>query len=69
MVRSDVGKKRKSVEKPNSYFALRSENEIYFQMASIYKQVANDKNKLVNKIFKGFLADSNASKFFMDNSL
>ncbi len=33
----------KSVEELNAYFALKSKNEIYYQMASIFKEINNDK--------------------------
>ena len=68
MAKSKVRKKRKSVQTANSYFALRSQNEIYYQMASIFKQVANDENKLAKKIFSRVLT-GNQSKIFMENSL
>jgi len=68
MAKPKVGRIGKSAEMSNSYFALKSKNEIYYQMASIFKQVANDENKLAKKIFSRVLT-GNQSKIFMENSL
>ena len=60
---------RKDVPISNAYFALKSQNEIYYQMASIFKQVvANDENKMAEMIFNGFLTDKHP-KIFLENSL
>ena len=60
---------RKEVQISNVYCALKSQNEIYYQMASIFKHVAaNDENKMAKMIFNGFLT-GNHSKIFLENSL
>ena len=45
-------KYKKDMPQPNFYFALKSKNEIYFQMASIFKEVTNNKDELAKKIVK-----------------
>ncbi len=59
MSKSKAGQKKskKDVQTSNFYFALKSQNEIYFQMASIFKEASNnkqeDKKELAKKVFKG----------------
>jgi len=71
MSKSKAGQKKykKDVQTSNFYFALKSQNEIYFQMASIFKEASNDKkddkNELVKKVFKGFLI-GNSSKISLE---
>ncbi len=53
-----TGKKRslkKDGQTSNFYFALKSQNEIYFQMASIFKAASYNKDEMAKKIIKGFL--------------
>ncbi len=71
MSKSKAGQKKykKDVQPSNFYFALKSQNEIYFQMASIFKEASNykkdDKNELAKKVFKGFLI-GNSSKISLE---
>ncbi len=55
-------KYKEDVQIPIFYFALKSQNEIYFQMASIFKQVGNNENELAKKFFNKSLMDD-SSKF------
>jgi len=55
-------KYKEDVQIPTFYFALKSQNEIYFQMASIFKQVGNNENELAKKFFNKSLMDD-SSKF------
>ncbi|WP_299983690.1 hypothetical protein [Desulfobacula sp.] len=66
MAKSKVGKK--TVQSANSYFALKSQNEIYYQMASIFKEITNVEDKLAKKNFNGFLK-INQSEIFLENLL
>ncbi len=68
MSKFKVGKKRKNLESSISYVALKSQDEIYYQMASIFKAVTKDKEKLAKKIFKGFLT-GDQSEIVLENSL
>ncbi|MCK5162392.1 MAG: hypothetical protein KAQ72_01675 [Desulfobacula sp.] len=68
MAKSKVGNKGKSVETFNPCFALKSQNEIYYQMASILKEAARDKNNIEEEIFSKLLTDSQPN-IFMENSL
>ncbi|MBT3388418.1 MAG: hypothetical protein HN417_10835 [Desulfobacula sp.] len=75
MSKSKTGQKKykKDVQSSNFYFALKSQNEIYFQMASIFKEASSDKNELAKKdkdelakkVFKGFLI-GNSSKISLE---
>ncbi|MCP4718421.1 MAG: hypothetical protein GY860_03100 [Desulfobacteraceae bacterium] len=42
----------------NFYGALKSKNEIYFQMASIFKEVTHDEKKLENKWMEQILTSN-----------
>ncbi|WP_457551528.1 hypothetical protein [Desulfobacula sp.] len=53
-----VEKIRENAQTSNSYFALRSPNELYYQMASIFKEVTIDENKMTQKILSSFLTQS-----------
>ena len=68
MSRFKVGKKMNSLELSVSYVALKSQDEIYYQMASIFKAVTKDKEKMAKKIFKGVLT-GNQSEIVLENSL
>ncbi len=46
----EKNRKTKRFQKPNSYFALKSQNEVYYQMASIFKAVTHDEDKLKQKV-------------------
>jgi hypothetical protein len=56
----------KSVKKFDAYFALKSKNEIYYQMASIFKEVSNEKKISTQTAFMGLLT-YNSSKTLMEN--
>ncbi len=66
MAKSKVGTKQGNIEISNSYVALKSQNEIYFQMASIFKHVASDKDDLAQKIFSGVLT-GHSSEISLEN--
>ena len=63
----EIKRYKKGVQASNFYFGLKSKNEIYFQMASIFKEVTNDEDKLAKTIFNGFLT-GDSSKIFMEKS-
>ena len=69
MVKSKVRKKRdkKGIQPSSFYVALKSKNEIYFQMASIFKEASKDEDQLAKKIFNGLLMDD-FPKIFVENS-
>jgi len=67
MLETTIEKKKETIRPAYSYFALKSENEIYYQMASIFKEAANNDDNLAEKIFSGILAE-NQSKVFLENS-
>lgn len=46
---------QKNVEASGFYFALKSKNEVYFQMASIFREITNEEDEFAKKIFKGML--------------
>jgi len=58
---------KKNAQTPSFYFALKSKNEIYFQMASIFKAVTNDGEELAQEFFNGFLLED-SSKVFLEKS-
>ncbi|MBC8439892.1 MAG: hypothetical protein H8D87_09410 [Deltaproteobacteria bacterium] len=60
-------KYKKDVQIPTFYFALKSQNEIYFQMASIFKEVGSNENKLAKKFFNEILMDD-SSMIFLEKS-
>jgi len=66
MTNFKIGKKGRNAETINSYFALKSQNELYYQMASIFKEVANGEDKLAEKIFSGILT-GNQPKVSLEN--
>jgi transketolase len=51
----NVMKEKTRVLSENFYGALKSKNEIYFQMASLFKEVTRDEKKLKNQWMKKFL--------------
>ncbi|WDP85835.1 MAG: hypothetical protein HUN05_12410 [Desulfobacter sp.] len=62
--------KLKRCEKANTAFygAVKSKNEVYFQMASMFKEVTKDKKKSSVKWMDQILKSSNIpGKIFMDN--
>ena len=56
----------KNVEKFNAYFALKSKNELYYQMASIFKEITHDKEISAQTAFSDLLA-VNSSKTLLGN--
>ncbi|MFA5904326.1 MAG: hypothetical protein WC836_10360 [Desulfobacula sp.] len=70
MAASKTGKK-KSLRKPqtiHTYFALRSKNEIYYQMASVFKAVTKDKDELTQEMLGTLMSIKNPN-FFVENKL
>ena len=57
----------KDTQTSSFYFALKSKNEIYFQMASIFKEITNDGEELTKELFDGILIED-SSKLFLENS-
>ena len=60
-------KYKEDVQIPTFYFALKSQNEIYFQMASIFKEVGNNETELAKKFFNEILMND-SSKIFLEKS-
>ena len=67
MAKSKLGKKRNRGKKINLCFALKSQNEVYYQMASIFKQAGKGEDELAKKIFTRVLT-GNQSKISLENS-
>ncbi len=70
MAVSKTGKK-KSLEKHkkiSTYVALRSKNEIYYQMASVFIAVTKDKDELTQEML-GTLMEKRNPNFFVENKL
>ena len=55
MAQFQVPEKSKDVKAFNAYFALKSQNEIYYQMASIFKEVTSDEEILAKEILDGII--------------
>lgn len=53
-----IKKKKKNIQMPSSpYFAVKSQNELYYQMASIFKHAAHDEDGLAKEIFFASLVE------------
>ncbi len=69
--KSDTGtEKNARVLSANFYGALKSKNEIYFQMASLFKEVTQDEKKLENKWMEQILtanSPDSSGKYFINN--
>lgn len=65
MSKFETGKERKRVKSSDFYFALKSQNEIYYQMASVFNVVSKDDDALAKKIFSNVLA-GHPSKIFLE---
>ena len=50
--------KNRKIKFSHSYAALKSNNELYYQMASIFKQVAETEAPLADRIISGLLVNS-----------
>ena len=70
MAAPKTGKKKslKKHQEINTYFALRSKNEIYYQMASVFKAVTKDKDDLTQEMLGALMAMKNPN-FFVENKL
>lgn len=68
MSKSVVKNRKKRVRSSNLYYAVKSKNEIYYQMASIFKEVSKDEKSFAKKIFSNVLQGPQ-SKISMENSL
>lgn len=63
--------KKKNMKKPQAikpYFAVRSKNEIYYQMASVFKAVTKDEEELTQKMLWNLMSMSYPD-FFVENKL
>jgi len=60
------GEVKKTFKNSNSYFALKSQNELYYQMASIFKAVTKNEDKLEQKVFYKVLS-GNSSDIYLEN--
>lgn len=68
MAKLRVVRKDKKNSTSHSYFAVKAKNEIYYQMASIFKHASNDESTLAEKIiYKSMVQDYH--NIFMENSL
>ncbi len=64
-----IKRKKKRIEKvSHSYFAVKSQNEIYYQMASIFKHASAGEASLANKIVHKSLVGK-SYEIFLDNSV
>lgn len=64
------GAKKKTTLTAPFYGALKSNNEIYFQMASLFKEVTKDEKKLSGQWMDRILTSRSANisgKIYMDN--
>ncbi len=64
------GRKKNTTLTTPFYGALKSKHEIYFQMASLFKEVTKDEKKLSGQWMDRILASQSANipgKIFMDN--
>jgi len=68
MVGSKSGSKGKHHQASIAYFALKSQNEIYYQMASVFKEIAKDEDKMGKKILSRFLT-GNHPEIVLENFL
>ena len=59
---SKAGSKNKDNQRSIAYFALKSKNEIYYQMASVFKAVATDENQMGKKILSRLLTKNHPKK-------
>ena len=59
---SDSMVKMRTNKMSNSYAAIKSQNEVYYQMASIFKQVSNNEDKMANKILSKLFFSKMAEK-------
>ena len=50
----------KSNQEQGSYIALKSKNEIYYQMASIFKAVTKDENEITHDIINKLISRSDS---------
>ncbi len=63
--------KKKNMKTPQTikpYFAVRSKNEIYYQMASVFKAITKDEDELTQKML-GSLISMKYPDFFVENKL
>ncbi|MFH2058731.1 MAG: hypothetical protein ABIJ59_07510 [Pseudomonadota bacterium] len=58
---------KKRIQPSNAYVAIKAQNEIYYQMASIFKVINHDKGKLSQKIVNKYLSD-HSSEIFLEES-
>ncbi|OGR36095.1 MAG: hypothetical protein A3J80_01780 [Desulfobacula sp. RIFOXYB2_FULL_45_6] len=70
MAASKTGKKKgmKKTQAIHTYFAVRSQNELYYQMASVFKAVTKDKDELTQEML-GNLISMKYPDFFVENKL
>ncbi len=62
-----VGKKRTPAHRDvKIYFAIKSQNEIYYQLASVFKAATHDEELLTEKMVDSFLARKHPN-FFLKN--
>jgi len=67
MERFKAAKKIQHSEKSNIYYAVKSKNEIYYQMASIFS-AANKDDTLLKAVFNG-VSERQLSEKFLEKSL
>jgi hypothetical protein len=63
--------KQQNLKKPlqaHSYFAIRSQNEIYYQMASIFKAATKNEEELTQRML-GTLLSMKKPDFFVEKKL
>ncbi|WP_300465078.1 hypothetical protein [Desulfobacula sp.] len=68
MLKLKARKKKKVVDVSKAYAALKSQDEIYYQMASIFKAVNRDEDKLAKKVLTSLLTGKQ-SEIFLENSV
>lgn len=70
MAASKTGKKKNLRKRQaiNPYFAIRSQDDIYYQMASVFKAVTKNEDELTQKML-GSLISMKYPGFFVENKL
>ena len=55
MAESELRRKRRTLKSPDLFVAFKSKNEIYYQMASIFKHASFDEDNMAKEVVTGFL--------------
>lgn len=55
MAESELRRKRRTLKSSDLFVAIKSKNEIYYQMASIFKQASFDEDNMAKEVVTGLL--------------